>query len=132
MKYIVDTHALLWYVEGNPRLGENARTILAEPTSQLILPIIALAEAVWIVERGKTSIPSVTILLKAVDADPRLDIYPLDQAIVKQTLSLQEITEMHDRQIVATVLSLSAKGESVALLTRDRNITESGLVPIVW
>jgi len=55
MKHVVDTHALIWFLEGNSRLGANARTILSEADSQLILPVIALAEAVWIVERGKTN-----------------------------------------------------------------------------
>jgi PIN domain nuclease of toxin-antitoxin system len=63
MKYVVDTHALIWFLEGNPRLGASAKTVLMDPISELILPAIALAEAVWIVDRGKTSIPSVKSLL---------------------------------------------------------------------
>jgi hypothetical protein len=35
-------------------------------------------------------------------------------------------------QIVATALLRAEAGASVALLTRDANITASGLVPIVW
>jgi PIN domain nuclease of toxin-antitoxin system len=104
MKYVVDTHALIWFLEGNSRLGENAKNVLSDPTSQLILPAIALAEAAWIVERGRTSIPSVVALLNAVNADLRLLIYPLDKAIIQESLSLSAITEMHDRQIVSTVL----------------------------
>lgn len=57
MKYIVDTHALIWFLEGNLRLGINAKTILANSNSSLVLSAIVLAEAVWIVDRGKTSIP---------------------------------------------------------------------------
>jgi len=26
-KHIVDAHALIWYLEGNPRLGANAKTV---------------------------------------------------------------------------------------------------------
>lgn len=132
MKYVVDTHALIWFLEGNSRLGENAKNVLSDPTSQLILPAIALAEAAWIVERGRTSIPSVVALLNAVNADLRLLIYPLDKAIIQESLSLSAITEMHDRQIVSTVLVLAHQGEIVTLLTCDRNITTSGLVPIFW
>jgi PIN domain nuclease of toxin-antitoxin system len=55
MKYIVDTHALIWFLEGNPRLGIRAKAILSDLSSELILPAIALAESVWIVSRGKTS-----------------------------------------------------------------------------
>jgi PIN domain nuclease of toxin-antitoxin system len=36
MKYVIDTHALIWFLEGNHRLGIQAKTILSEPTSQLI------------------------------------------------------------------------------------------------
>ena len=132
MKYVVDTHALIWFLEGNSRLGENATNVLSDPTSQLILPAIALAEAAWIVERGRTSIPSVVALINTVNADPRLIIYPLDKAIIQQSLGLSAITEMHDRQIVATVLVLAHQGETVTLLTCDQNITASGLVPIFW
>ena len=82
MKYVVDTHALIWFLEGSSRLGANARTILSEFDNQLVLPAIALAEAVWIVERGKTSIPSVSALLNAVSADSRVMVYPLDRAVI--------------------------------------------------
>ena len=64
MKYVLDTHALIWFLEGNPRLGKNAKTILSDPNSELVLPAIVLAEAAWIVERGRTSIPSVLELFR--------------------------------------------------------------------
>ncbi len=132
MKYIIDTHALIWFLEGNPRLGANAKAILSEPTSQLVLPAIALAESVWIVSRGKTSVPSVEALLKVVSSDARAVIHPLDQAVIEQTIQLSSINEMHDRQIVATALVIQAQGEQVALLTCDQNITAANLIPIVW
>jgi PIN domain nuclease of toxin-antitoxin system len=132
MKYAVDTHALIWFLEGNPRIGTNAKIILSESTSQLILPAIVLAEAAWIVERGRTSIPSVMDLLNAVETDARVSIYPVDKTVVKQSVSLTTIGEMHDRQIVATTLVLASQNEIVALLTCDRNITASGLVKIIW
>lgn len=77
MKYVIDTHTLVWFLEGNPRLGSKAKTILSNPESQLIIPATALAEAVWIVERGRTSISSATALLSAVNADTRIVVYPL-------------------------------------------------------
>lgn len=100
--------------------------------SQLVLPAIALAEAAWIVERGRTSIPSVTALLNAIHADPRVIVYALDNAVIEQSVQLSTIHEMHDRQIVATALVLQQQGEIVTLLTCDQNITASGLVTVVW
>ena len=66
MKYVVDTHALIWFLEGNPRLGSNAKNILSQSTSELVIPATTLSEDVWIVERGRTSIPSADTLLKVV------------------------------------------------------------------
>lgn len=67
-----------------------------------------------------------------VDADPRVVVLPLDRTVLDKTLGMTAITEMHDRQIVATALCLADKGETVAVLTKDRNIQMSGLAPIVW
>ena len=82
MKYVIDTHALIWFLEGNSRLGANANAILSNPDSQLVIPATTLAEAVWIVERGRTSISSAKNLFLAVEADPRIVIYPLDKDVI--------------------------------------------------
>lgn len=131
-KYVLDIHALVWYLEGNPRLGQNAKAVLDDPRNELVLPIIALAEAAFIIERGRTSIPDVPILLQAVLADSRLEIYPLNWDVFQQTLIATAVPEMHDRQIVATALYLRTLGHSVNILTKDNTIVAAGLAPITW
>lgn len=132
MKYILDTHALIWFLEGNPSLGTNAQAILSQPMSELILPAIALAEAIWIVSRKKTSIPSAQVLLDVINRDPRITVYPLDQGILEIAFTLLAIREMHDQQIVATALAIQNKGEAVTLLTCDQNIVAANLIAIIW
>ena len=131
-KYVVDTHALVWFLEGNSRLGSRARAILEDRSSELIVPVIALSEACWMIEHGKTSIPTVDVFLRTLEADPRVVIVPFDRVILHRTLPLTEIEEMHDRHIVATALLLRDQGETVAILTKDTNIHSSGLVSVVW
>jgi len=94
--------------------------------------MIALAEACWMVEHGKSTISNVHDLLAAMDADPRLEIMPLNREILDRSLGLAVIDEMHDRQIVASALVLLDKGAAVAILTRDSVIRTSGLVPVIW
>jgi len=132
VKYILDTHALIWYLEGNPRLGVRAKSLMDDPDSELVLPVIALAEAMFIVERGKTGIPHVQALLERVDGDARITVHPLDRAVLDRTLSLEAIPEMHDRQIAATALLLSEQGHTSFLLTKDSSILESYAVTTVW
>ena len=123
---------MVWFIAGDSRLGPNAKRILSNPDSELILPITALAEVCWIIERGRTNIPSVTGFLLTIDLDPHVTVAPLNRTILDKTLMLTDINEIHDQQITATALVLIDRGESVALITRDENIRETNLVPIVW
>lgn len=131
-KFVLDTHALVRYLEGNPRLGTGAKAVLDNETSELVLPIIALAEAAFHDERGRTSIPGAELVLRRVEADPRIAIHPLSTRVLQRTLSLLSIPEMHDRFIVATALDVQTSGHSVSLLTKDALIVASNLVPVIW
>jgi PIN domain nuclease of toxin-antitoxin system len=93
VKYILDTHALIWHLEGNPRLGHKARAVIDDPQSELVLPVIALAEAFHLISRGRTSIPSTKHLIGDISLDRRLVIYPLTYAIVLESLALDAIPE---------------------------------------
>jgi PIN domain nuclease of toxin-antitoxin system len=130
--YVLDAHALIWFLEGNPRLGPNAKTAMDDPASVLHLPIIALAEACWVVEKKRCAIPNVTDLLQQVDSDARIIVNSLDRGLLELSLTLTSIQEMHDRMIAATLLALQSAGVAASLLTRDPNINASGIGPIVW
>jgi PIN domain nuclease of toxin-antitoxin system len=131
-EFAVDAHALIWLAEGNPLLSANALAALQGASNRLYLPIIALAEACWAVAKGKTGIASAATLLAGLDADSRWAVMPLDRAILDCSLSLTAISEMHDRLIAATALQLGGSGGKVPLVTRDPDITASGLVPVLW
>ncbi len=132
LKYVLDTHSLVWYLEGNPRLSPRAKAIVEDSNNQLVLPLIALAEAAFLAERGRIAIASVSDLLSDVQADPSIEIYPLTWEVFQHTLTAASIPEMHDRLIVATVLYFQSQGHIVFLVTRDLAITRSGLVSIIW
>lgn len=131
-KYVLDTHALVWYLEANPRLGREAKRVIDDPLSNLVLPVIALAEAAYIVEKGRTAIPAVPDLLTAILADPRIAIHPVTWEVFQQSLNATVLPEMHDRLIVGSALHLQSLGDTVSLLTKDSSIVEAHLVPTLW
>jgi len=59
-------------------------------------------------------------------------LYPLTRDIVELGMTLNDIEEMHDRLIVATALQLAKSASATTLLTRDKNIAQSGLVSVAW
>jgi PIN domain nuclease of toxin-antitoxin system len=38
-EFVLDTHALVWFLEGNARLGNDARAAMQDPATVLFLPI---------------------------------------------------------------------------------------------
>lgn len=131
-KYVLDTHALVWHPEGNPRLGPQAKKVIDDPASNLVLPIIALAEAAYIVEHGRTAIPGVADLLRSVSADLRISILPMDWEVFRESLVASVLPEMHDRMIVGSALHLQTLGDTISLLTKDASIIAARLVATLW
>jgi PIN domain nuclease of toxin-antitoxin system len=131
-KHIIDTHSLIWYVEGNPKLGKDAKAVFDDKNVGLVLPVIALAEAFDVVQKQRTSIPDVTTLFNRISGDPRFEIESLTADILLEAQNALNVPEMHDRLITATALKLEKQGFKVAVLTKDPDIIASKLVEIIW
>jgi len=131
-RYVLDTHALVWHLEGNPRLGREAKRVIDDPLSNLVLPLIALAEAAYIVEHGRSAIPTVAELLREVLADVRISILPITWEVFHESLKANALPEMHDRLIVGSALHLQSLGDTVFLLTKDATIVAAHLVATLW
>ena len=131
--HIVDTHALVWYLDGNRRLSSAAKGVLDNPNARLLIPAIALSEALFLVER-KPHLYALTEtkLLEQVEQDLRMSVVALDLQAITATLDCKTIPEMHDRQIVATALLAQRAGIDVTILTRDGAIRDANLVPTLW
>ena len=124
--YVVDTHALAWYLDDDPRLGTQAEAVLDNPRVRIIVPVIVLAEIKYLAHIGRIA-QTLDDVLRVINSDPRCTIYPVDLSIiVVAPLSL----DIHDSLIVGTAL---VQHEIVdGILTRDEAIVASGLIPTVW
>lgn len=131
-RYILDTHALIWHLEGNSLLGSSAKRVIGDTSSHLILPVIALAEALFIVEKRRSAIPNVSDLLSDVANDNRIEIYPLTVGILEESISLTTVPEIHDRLIVATGVYLQKLDETVEIVTKDSEILSSAELNVCW
>jgi PIN domain nuclease of toxin-antitoxin system len=66
--YVTDTHALIWYLEDDPRLGSAANAAFAaceRGEGVVYIPTICLVEIVYLTEKGRIS-ASLTEQLDAV------------------------------------------------------------------
>ena len=127
--YVTDTHSLLWYLHNPKRLGTAAATAfeqVASDEADLIVPVIVIAEIVYILQAGKVDADFDEILAD-LQNNLNIAIVPLT---LERVLDLRELTgvpEMHDRMIAAEAQAFNA-----ILITRDEKIQESEVVPTVW
>ncbi len=69
---VVDTHTIIWYLAGDPRLSRDATDILDEATvngEPIHVPSICLVELTYLVEKGRIPAVARERLVAAID-DP--------------------------------------------------------------
>ncbi len=126
MDLTIDTHPLVWYLEGNQKLSTKAFNAIrqAEKNGLIYIPIIVLMEILYLNEKRKISL-NFNNLLESINTSINYQIIPFDYEILMATKLLSGL-EMHDRIILATALLTKTP-----LITKDRQLTESGL-EIIW
>ncbi len=127
--YVTDTHPFVWYLADDARLSPNARMVFDRADSgeaTIIIPAVALAEAVYLAEKGRIETKA-ELIFRTVENALNYRVYPLDLAIVRKSWELEKLSEIHDKSIVATARHLGFQ-----LITRDAKIRDSGYVPTVW
>lgn len=129
MIYLANTHALFWYIKGDPRLSTAAKYVFEKAERgeiSIIIPTISLLELLFICKK-KNTVGEFREMLKTIHNSINYVIHDLDFYVVLACIDLDNITEIHDRVITATATMTGAK-----IITNDRNITESGYADVLW
>jgi|SRR5262245_55306046 len=129
MTYVVDTHALVWFLESSPRLSMTAQNALSDTAAQVVFPTIVLAEITFLYARHRIAIGLPHVLAHIASA-ANCPVYPLDGTVVER---LPTSLNIHDAIIVATALVFrDVLSERTAVVTKDADITASGLLDVLW
>jgi len=128
-EYVTDTHALFWYLRNSPLLATNASAAFDEAytgNAVIYIPSIVLAELYFLNVKYKRPIDFAAEYRK-LEAGGQFVLTSFEPSDVLDFDVDSAVTEMHDRIIVGVARRLNA-----ACITKDDNITKSGLVNIVW
>jgi PIN domain nuclease of toxin-antitoxin system len=129
MTYVTDTHPLVWLLGQVPRLSQTARAALSDTSARLVIPTMVLVEIKFLYARRRITVDVADVLTHVATA-PNCLIHPLDEEVVDR---LPTSLNIHDAIIAGTaIVYRDVHGEQVALITRDAEITASGLVDIAW
>jgi len=119
LKFLLDTHILLWWLDANPQLPESAIGAIRDPENTIFVSAVSLWE-IWLKHSlGKLRLPATFLERLAAE---QFESLPLTAA---QTQHVGQLPWVHrdpfDRMLVA-----QAQAENMLLLTADEVLTGYG------
>lgn len=126
--FVVDTHSFYWFLQAPDRLSpaaDAAFRLVEVGEAMGIVPAIVIAEIYYLL-RKKSQNVNISNLINIIDETPNFILTELGR---EQLLNLDQadIPEMHDR-----LIAIEAIINDAAIITKDRELIDSGLVKTIW
>ena len=118
MKYLLDTHSVIWYFDDSPKLSQKVTEIIENSENRLYISSISLWEIVIKMNLGKLSLGfSFDKLLNAIKVSD-VGILQIEDEYLR---NLSRLSFLHkdpfDRLLIATAFA-----ENLTIITVDENI----------
>ena len=123
MKYLLDTHIILWVAEDSPRLSEAVRSALTDRTTEKYVSIASAWEVALKLGTGKLRLDGGLQKFFEIVDDYGFATLSVEREYLLHILNLPEHhKDPFDRLLVATAIV-----ENMTLLTADQNIQRYNL-----
>ena len=118
MKLLLDTHALLWWLDDDDRLGPPARALIEDPANDVLISVASLWEIVVKVRLGKLE-ADIAEVAAAVEQDG----FALLDLGVAHLVALAALPARH-RDPFDHLLIAQAVAEDATFLPDDRHVPD--------
>ena len=128
-RFLIDTHALWWYLFNPDRLSPAAAAIfrLTETgNATIVVPAIVVSEFYFLSVKVGQTIP-IADLFSLLEAVAGIRMSVLGRRQVERLADFPEISEIHDRLIAAESVVFG-----MPLVTKDAELLASPQVETVW
>jgi PIN domain nuclease of toxin-antitoxin system len=118
VRYLLDTHVLIWWLQDNRQLYASIREIIANPASVIYVSVVSTWEIVVKRSLGRLAFP-----VQEIDEQLAINAFTSLPIRNEHALALDKIPMIHrdpfDRLLIAQALE-----ESMWLLTQDERVLE--------
>ncbi len=129
MRHLLDTHALLWYVLGDPQLSATAERTIRDPANEILVSPASFWEIAIKVSIGKYALSGTHEQFVDDCLGPhRLTLLPVSPAHTSRVAGLPHFRhhkDPFDRMLVAQVLS-----EGIPIISADDKLDAYGVIRI--
>jgi PIN domain nuclease of toxin-antitoxin system len=115
VKLLLDTHALIWWLSDDDRIGPQARALIADPGNDILVSVVSFWEIVVKMRVGKLEAD----IKETVNACNKSGFIVLD--VRTEHLRVLATLPMHNRDPFDHLLFAQAIAEDAAFVTDDRN-----------
>ena len=128
MKYLLDTHVILWFFSDTNKLSRAAIKAILEPTNNKFVSVISAWELAIKISLGKLKFEGgVTNFIHILDENGFSLI-----SVEKKHVHLLETLPFHHRDPFDRMLIATAAYENLYLITSDTNIHHYNNVTCIW
>jgi PIN domain nuclease of toxin-antitoxin system len=113
--FLLDTHVLLWFIQGDPQLSNRARDIITTDTNQLYLSVASLWEITIKLNIGKLTIGHTIDEIYKLLKQLNIEVLPIVQSDLEQYLTLP----LHHRDPFDRLLIAQAIAQELTLVSAD-------------
>ena len=124
MKLLLDTHAALWWLADDPRIGDEVVRQLTDDTNQVLISAVVVWEVAIKRSLGKLDAPE-GVAHTLLDAGAQPLPVTIDHAAAVERLPWHH-RDPFDRLLVAQALT-----EDAAIVSRDNPLSQYGAT-VVW
>ena len=127
MKYLLDTHAFLWFINGSIELSPKAKSIIQNPKNAIFLSIASFWEIAIKLNIGKLAIDMPFEEMKKEADKNDFQILPIQY----EDTHLLTTLELYHKDPFDRILISQAIQNNLVIITRDSNF-DAYPVRIIW
>ena len=128
MKALLDTHAFLWWICGDPSISSTARQFIMDSENEIFLSTATVWEIAIKAHKGRIILPdALDKMVENAQAYYRFSILPVYVSHACQVFGLPD----HHNDPFDRLLIAQCQVENMALLSADQNISQYD-VRVIW